>query len=169
MGKVAGLLHFSWIWTHNVPEAILIGEATYVVASRVIEDVNGHGAAPGHFAHVSECVVEHGQRLTAARQEYVHGLGLVLTVRHGGLMLGQGQPGVPDPQPEVDHDRRHHDHEQQPHEGGNQPGPLSHVDVPEEDPGRCGQQPCEYPAARPAEVPVLLQVVGGPGQVNLRP
>ena len=121
VGEVAGLLHLTRVGAHDVPEAVLVRQVADFLPGRVIEHVHGLAAAPVHRAHVAEGVVQHRQRLAAAGQEHVHRLAVLLVAGHGGLVLGQGQPRTPDPQPEVDHDRRHHDHEQQPHQRGDQP------------------------------------------------
>ena len=121
MGEVASLLHLTRVRAHDVREAVPACEVAHLLPGGIVEHVDGLGAAPGHPAHVLEGVVQHGQRLAAAGQEHVHRLALLPVARHGGLMLGQGQPRPPDSQPEVDHDRRHHDHEQQPHERRDKP------------------------------------------------
>ena len=121
VGEIAGLLHLARVGAHDVPEAVLLGQVAHLLPGRIIEDVDGLGPRPAHLAHVTEGVVQHRQRLAAAGQEHVHGLAVLPVAGHGGLVLGQGQPRAPDPQPEVDHDRRHHDHQQQPHERRDQP------------------------------------------------
>ena len=80
-------------------------------------------------------------------------------------MFCQGQPRVPDSQPEVDHDRWHHDHKQQPHKRRDSPGALGNMNVSVEDPRRCDKQPREHPAALLTEVLILFLAAGWLWQV----
>ena len=164
--KVASLLHMTRVRADDVPESVPPGQVPYLFTDRVIQHIDGLGAAPLYVADVQEGVVQQGQGLAAAGQEDVDGLALLPVAGHGGLMLGQGQPRAADSEPEVDDHRWHDDHQQQPHQRGDQPGMLGNADIAVENPEGGNEQKREHPAALLAKVLVLFPAVRRCGEVH---